>query len=78
MKATSALVPPTSRLIASGQPASLAAKLAPMTPAAVPERIICAHALLPCSALITPPFDLVTSGSAGTPAARSAPCSELR
>ena len=36
-----------------------------MTPEAVPDMIICAQAVLPSSALMTPPFDLVINGSAG-------------
>src|SRR5262249_56002306 len=39
MKATSALVPPMSRLMVAGNPARLATWAAPITPAAVPERI---------------------------------------
>ena len=78
MKATSALVPPTSRLMVLPKPESFETKLAPMTPAAVPERIICAQALLPSSALITPPFDFVTMGSAGTPAPARVRCREVR
>ena len=78
MKAMSALVPPMSRLMVLPKPESFDTKLAPMTPAAVPERIICAQALLPSSALITPPFDFVTRGSAGTPAPARAYCRDVR
>ena len=79
MKATSALVPPTSKLIAFGKPANSAIWLAPMTPDAVPDRRASARRpLLPCSALMTPPFDLVTRAGAGTPASPSAACREPR
>ncbi|CFN65951.1 Uncharacterised protein [Bordetella pertussis] len=40
----------------------------------MPDRIICTQLALPCSALITPPLDLVTLRSTGTPLSRSAPC----
>ncbi|CFN68005.1 Uncharacterised protein [Bordetella pertussis] len=67
-----------SRLRQRGRPAVAATWLAPMTPAAVPDRIICTQSRLPCSAVITPPLDLVRRGSGCTPAFFSACCSDVR
>jgi hypothetical protein len=78
MIATSAEVPPMSRLMTLSRPAWRAAKPAPITPAAVPDSSICRQACLPSSAVITPPFDFVTIASAATPAFFSACCSEAR
>ena len=49
-----------------------------MTPAAVPDSSICRQADLPSSAVMTPPLDLVTIGSAATPACFRASCSAVR
>ena len=67
-----------SRLRTLSSPAWRATKPAPMTPAAVPDSSICRQADLPSSAVMTPPFDLVTMASAATPAWRRAVCRAAR
>ena len=52
--------------------------LAPITPDAVPDKIICTHSRLPCSAVITPPFERVSRGSAATWACFNASCNDPR
>ena len=52
-------------------------RLAPITPDAVPDRIIWIVALALLGRM-TPPLDFVTFGSAATPAFFSAACSEPR
>ena len=76
--ATSALVPPMSSVIALGASQSRATYAPPITPAAVPDSTICTQSVLPRSARIIPPFDLVTNGSAGTPISLSADCNDVR
>ena len=76
--ATSALVPPMSRLMALATFAALAMNAAPITPDAVPDRIIWMQLPLPCSADITPPLDFVTLSSGTTPTFLSAACREPR
>ena len=53
-----------------------AASAAPMAPDAVPDSSMAMGRALPSSAAMMPPFDLVIIGAAGTPASRSAACSE--
>ena len=67
-----------SRLRTLSTPAWRATKPAPMTPAAVPDSSICRQADLPSSAVMTPPFDLVTMASAPTPACFKAACRAVR
>lgn len=67
MSATSALVPPMSRLSAFSTPASRATNAAPITPAAVPESSMSTQADFPSSAAMMPPLDLVIIGSGSTP-----------
>ena len=74
--ATSADVPPTSKLSTSEAPTRAATSAAPMTPEAVPESSIATGSVLPSAAAMIPPFDLVIIGGAGTPASRSAFSSE--
>ena len=64
--ATSALVPPTSKLSTCERPILLATFDAPITPAAVPDNNIEIGSRLPSSADITPPLDFPISGNAGT------------
>ena len=78
MNATSALVPPMSRLIVSVVCVIFATWAAPITPAAVPERSACEQSLLARDAVITPPLDFVIMAVAGTPAFESVASSERR
>ena len=70
--ATSALVPPISSVTAFSTPQARATKAPPITPDAVPDSTMFTQEVFPSSADMTPPFDLVMSGSAGTPLLRRA------
>ena len=49
---------------------------APITPDAVPDNSMAIGLVLPSSAAMMPPFDLVIIGTAGTPASARADCSD--
>ncbi len=77
-RATSALVPPISRVRALATPAWRARNDAPMTPDAVPDSSMLTQDVRPISALMMPPFDLVIIGGALTPRSARARSSDPR
>ncbi len=70
MTATSALVPPMSKVISRSKPAALPTNAAPITPAAGPESSVSTGRRPASAAGMMPPFDLVDSTGARMPRSR--------